>query len=105
MSSDREAESDSSPLVTAVRTRKLAAAAVMVLAATLLSLPAAAQDDFAFDGGATVLLAGTPVNVTVSGPRDRLEALTLRLVQDGEMREYASSLADDLAVFEVTALS
>ena len=72
---------------------------VLLIAA---STPLYAQDDsgFAFDSGSIVILSGTPVRVTVTGPAARLEQVTLRVTQDGRTRDYAASLVDGSAVFE-----
>jgi Na+/H+ antiporter NhaC len=105
MSSEREPESDSTLFRPAARPRSFATGALVLLAVAVLSLPAGAQEDgdFAFDGGASVLLSGTPVNVTVTGPADRLERLTLRLVQGDVVADSSATLTDDGALFEVTA--
>ncbi len=100
MSSNLDADGESSPPQPGAHLRRLGTAAIVIFAAVAFAPPAAAQGEFAFDSGATVLLANTPVNVTVTGPADRLEALTLRLRQDGEVRDYSSTVTDDGAIFE-----
>jgi len=79
-----------------------AAATFALVLLFLASAPLLAQDDdgFAFGSGSLVLLRGTPVQVTVTGPADRLEQVTLRVTQDGRTRDYASSPADGNAVFK-----